>query len=41
MLESLPAARLRVLPGYGHGINLLAPELCVQEIKSFIRDTPT
>jgi hypothetical protein len=23
--------------GYGHGINLLAPERCVEEIRKFVR----
>lgn len=36
MQERMPKARLVVFEGYGHGINLLAPERCVAEIRSFL-----
>jgi pimeloyl-ACP methyl ester carboxylesterase len=34
--EQLPGARVVVFDGYGHGINLLAPERCVEEIRAFL-----
>ena len=42
MQQRLPAARLVLFPGFGHGINLLAPERCVAEIRNFLstRTTP-
>ena len=36
MRERLPNGRLVVFAGYGHGINLLAPERCVAELRSFL-----
>ena len=36
MRERMPGAKLVALRGYGHGVNLVAPELCAQEIKTFI-----
>ncbi len=34
--EQMPGARVVVFDGYGHGINLLAPERCVGEIRAFL-----
>jgi pimeloyl-ACP methyl ester carboxylesterase len=36
MQERMPSARMVALRGYGHGINLLAPEECAREIKAFV-----
>lgn len=36
MQQRMPAAKLVALRGYGHGINLLAPEHCAREIRAFI-----
>ena len=36
MQKALPAAKLVSLEGYGHGVNLLAPERCVAEFRSFV-----
>lgn len=36
MRSRMPHAKLVTFEGYGHGINLLAPERCVDEIKKFI-----
>jgi pimeloyl-ACP methyl ester carboxylesterase len=36
MQKQMPAAQLVVFPGYGHGVNLLAPERCVSELTRFI-----
>ncbi len=36
MRQRLPAAKLVTLEGYGHGVNLLAPDQCAREIKRFI-----
>ncbi|MBI3042018.1 MAG: alpha/beta hydrolase [Betaproteobacteria bacterium] len=36
MRERMPAAKSVTLRGYGHGVNLLAPEECAREIKAFI-----
>ncbi len=36
MRQALPCAKLVTLPDYGHGISLLAPDLCVAEMKTFI-----
>lgn len=36
MQERLPAAKLVAIRGYGHGVNLLAPERCAHEISTFI-----
>ena len=32
----MPQAKLVTFEGYGHGINLLAPERCVSEIRQFV-----
>ena len=37
MRERMPRAKVVAFEGYGHGINLLAPERCVEEIKTFVR----
>ena len=36
MRERMPHAKLVIFEGYGHGVNLIAPERCVDEIKTFI-----
>ena len=36
MKQRMPVAKLVALRGYGHGINLLAPEHCAREIRAFI-----
>ncbi len=40
MQKQMPQAKLVTFDGYGHGINLLAPERCVREIRSFIAAQP-
>ena len=37
MRERMPRAKVVTFEGYGHGINLLAPERCVEEITRFVR----
>jgi len=39
MQQRLPAAKLVLFPGFGHGVNLTAPERCVLEIRKFL-DVP-
>ena len=36
MRDRMPRAKLVTLEGYGHGVNLLAPERCVNEIRAFL-----
>lgn len=36
MQQRMPAAKLVAIRGYGHGVNVLAPEKCAAEIKAFI-----
>jgi 3-oxoadipate enol-lactonase len=36
MREALPNAKFVAFEGYGHGINLLAPERCVTEMRKFL-----
>ena len=36
MRERIPHARFATFEGYGHGVNLLAPDLCIGEIRKFI-----
>lgn len=36
MQKALPNAKLVAFEGYGHGINLLAPERCVAELRTFL-----
>lgn len=36
MQGKLPNAKLVVFEGYGHGINVLAPERCAQEMRAFL-----
>jgi pimeloyl-ACP methyl ester carboxylesterase len=38
MRERMPRAKVVSFEGYGHGINLLAPERCVAELKLFVRE---
>lgn len=38
MHAQMPQAKLAILEGYGHGINLLAPERCVAEIRAFLAE---
>ena len=37
MRERMPRAQVVAFEGYGHGINLLAPERCAEEIRRFMR----
>ena len=37
MRERMPRAKVVTFEGYGHGVNLLAPERCVAEIRTFLR----
>jgi len=36
MQQRMPAAKLVAIEGYGHGVNVLAPERCATEIRTFI-----
>lgn len=36
MQERMPAAQLVAFEGYGHGVNMTAPERCVSELRKFI-----
>ena len=36
MAEQLPNCRLEVYPGFGHGINAIHPEWCVQRVREFL-----
>jgi pimeloyl-ACP methyl ester carboxylesterase len=36
MQQRMPAAKLVAIQGYGHGVNVLAPERCAAEIRTFI-----
>jgi pimeloyl-ACP methyl ester carboxylesterase len=36
MQERMPGAKRVAIQGVGHGINMLAPEACAREIRSFI-----
>ena len=38
MRERMPRARVAAFEGYGHGVNLLAPERCVAELRAFIAE---
>ncbi len=38
MRERMPSAKVVAFEGYGHGINLLAPERCVEEVRKFVRN---
>lgn len=40
MRERMPAARLAIVAGYGHGVNVLAPERCVAELRAFLASLP-
>jgi len=37
----MPSAKLVAFEGHRHGINLIAPERCVAEIKKFINELKT
>lgn len=43
MQQTLPRAKLVKFEGYGHGINLLAPQRCASEMRRFLdeRDLPS
>jgi hypothetical protein len=41
MQQHMPSAKLIAFEGYRHGINLIAPERCVDEIKKFIHHLKT
>jgi pimeloyl-ACP methyl ester carboxylesterase len=36
MKARLPNAKLVMFEGYGHGINLLIPDRCVEEMRKFL-----
>jgi 3-oxoadipate enol-lactonase len=36
MQRQMPQAKLVAFPGYGHAVNVLAPERCVAEVRGFI-----
>lgn len=38
MQQRMPAAKLVAFPGYGHGVNLLAPGRCVAEVRQFLAE---
>jgi pimeloyl-ACP methyl ester carboxylesterase len=38
MHERMPSARLVAFEGYGHGVNMLAPERCVEEVRKFLAE---
>jgi pimeloyl-ACP methyl ester carboxylesterase len=38
MKERMPAAKLVAFEGYGHGVNMTAPERCVAELKQFLAE---
>jgi pimeloyl-ACP methyl ester carboxylesterase len=40
MRDRMPRAKLVTFEGYGHGVNLLAPERCVEEVRKFVNATP-
>jgi 3-oxoadipate enol-lactonase len=40
MKERMPAAKLVAFEGYGHGVNMTAPERCVAELRKFLSDNP-
>lgn len=39
MRQRLPAAKLVTFEGYGHGVNMTAPERCVAELRQFLLET--
>jgi pimeloyl-ACP methyl ester carboxylesterase len=39
MQARMPAAKLVAFDGYGHGVNMTAPERCVAEVKKFVSST--
>jgi 3-oxoadipate enol-lactonase len=40
MASRIPNCRLAAYPGVGHGINVLKPEWCVQQVREFLETTP-
>lgn len=38
MQQRMPAAKLVAFAGFGHGVNLLAPERCVSEVRKFLAE---
>jgi pimeloyl-ACP methyl ester carboxylesterase len=40
MKERLPEAKLVAFEGYGHGVNMTAPERCVSELRKFLSENP-
>jgi len=40
MKERMPAAKLVAFEGYGHGVNMTAPERCVTELRKFLAENP-
>lgn len=38
MKERMPAAKLVAFEGYGHGVNMTAPERCVAELRKFLAE---
>jgi 3-oxoadipate enol-lactonase len=39
MKERMPAAKLVKFEGYGHGVNMLAPGRCVEEVRRFLSES--
>jgi pimeloyl-ACP methyl ester carboxylesterase len=37
MKERMPVAQLVAFEGYGHGVNMTAPERCVAEVRKFLK----
>jgi len=40
MQSRMPAAKLVAFAGYGHGVNMVAPQQCVSEIRKFLAELP-
>jgi pimeloyl-ACP methyl ester carboxylesterase len=40
MQSRMPAAKLVAFEGYGHVVNMLAPERCVAEVRKFLAEQP-
>ena len=38
MQQRMPAAKLVAFEGYGHGVNMTAPERCVSEVRKFLSE---
>ena len=41
MQMRMPGAKLGALRGYGHGVGMIAPEVCAHEMLAFIAAQPT